>query len=340
MPAIHYGDFSIQLEEIQRTTPALRFMMGDEIYYAAVTDVKPDEPTLHFKHQSGMVYHLVPYISIESLVYEAPDQTAYINTCITTETLAPGIYEIKVKGGRGGDGGGLATYQNAPGQEAIENVCIFTVPEITPISIFRGGNGNNGLSGAKSGNATAPGGGGASGAPAAVFVNGRICESPGGFGGRGAGGFSSNTGVVLYGRGAGGGYSSNSDGESGYANSAFAVGGGGGGGPSGLGGAGFNLSPDTYALPGGAAIGLSSGPGGDARLYNTSNGNTVAADGGIAGGGAVQWSCGGSMLYSYGGGAGGGLATGNKGARGGSGGSGVTTVTTGSYVRIYRIGSI
>ncbi len=336
MPVLYYNNISIQLEEVQRTSPALKFLMGDTIYYASVTDVRPDQPTLHFKHHNGMIYHLVPATGIE-LVYEVASLVSNINRCITDVILQPGVYQVKVMGGRGGDGGGAVEQSNSPGFGAAEQICNFTITSVTNISVFRGGNGNNGIGGSKSGNATAPAGGGASGAPSAVIVNGEICKSEGGGGGRGGGGFLTNGSVYLYGRGAGGGFGVYQDGDGGFAQdtgAAFVVGGGGGGAPNGLGGAGYSLSSITYAVAGANAVGINSGGGGDAVMRN------LTARGGSASQGSVQWSCGGHSLYSYGGGSAGGLVGGNKTATGGIGGSGVTTTMTDSYVRIYKVGDV
>ncbi len=179
MPVIYYNNISIELQEVQRTTPSLKFLVGDQIYYASVSTVAPDDETLHLKSNDGTVYHIVPHIADGTMVYEVPDQTNSMNRCITNTTLQPGTYQVNVKGGRGGDGGGNATNQNSPGFEATERTCEFTLTQATSISVFRGGNGNPGGVGQKSGNATAPAGGGASGGPSAVIINGEICLSEG-----------------------------------------------------------------------------------------------------------------------------------------------------------------
>lgn len=342
MPTIYFHELAIQLSETRLTASSLNFTIDDKTYYASVTKDEPEIKTLRFKDDQGQIYYLVNAKEIEEeLQFSLSENVTAENTnaCISNAvTLPAGTYRVKLKGGRGGDGGTPSgvNAQHSLGLEAIEQTYEFQLSEPTPIYAFKGGDGMPGTAGGKDGPAYAPSGGGSSGGPSAIIVKGQLMISQGGFGGSGGNGVLSNGTLYEYGAGAGGGDGPQKNGAAGFANAAqqFAVGGGGGAAPGGLGGAGYTDPNNTrwYSNPGQDAVGNDSGAGGTA--FNT---NSYAGVGGVPGTGSVQWSCGGHALYSYGGGSGGGLATKNKGATGGSGGSGTTSTSSSSYIDIYKL---
>lgn len=307
MPAIHIGDIQIPVQMVQQTTPSLKIMDATgTVYYAdAMAGACPDS----VKVSDGTNVYSV---GTQYLYYESDS----VNSCDTI-SLPPGCYSVQVRGGRGGAGGG----NGGAGMDAVAQTYSFTITQQTDAVVFRGGDGNAGAVNT-SGNAASGGGGGASGVASMFAINGAVVMSDCGAGGGGNAGDMSN---------ALGGYA-----DSGLGNGFFLCGAGGGGAPSGSGGDG--ASSGAYrADAGGDGTGTGGGDGGAAhRMLSERSGGD--------GGATLSFSCGGQMLYSYGGGGGGGVqASSNvpyRDVNGGAGGTGSTGASDTSYVRIYKFGNV
>ena len=289
MPAINIGDIQIQVQAAQNTTPSLKFMTRDgTIYYAdAALGVCPNSLMVG----DGTKNYT---IGTSQLVYWAEN----IDSCETI-SLAAGCYTAYVMGGRGGDGGNNA----GNGGNATVATYSFNLTATTDVYVFRGGDGNAGGANASSGGIYSGGGGGASGAPSFIQVGTEYVISQGGDGGAGGGGYNNSKEEQECGAGGGGsatnaGSGLSASGTDSIGNDGFVCGGGGGGSLGGSGGA--TTSGFLYnGLAGTDATDTTGGTGGDssmAGLFGSSR-----ATGG-AGGANVSWSCGGQMIYSYGGG--------------------------------------
>lgn len=93
MPVLNFSDFQYVLEEVQKTTPALKFKdSAGKLFYLPVVQGSCPE-SLKLKTSDGTTYRL----DVKTLVYE--ENT--LNTCQTV-SLKPGCYFVELKGGKGG----------------------------------------------------------------------------------------------------------------------------------------------------------------------------------------------------------------------------------------------
>lgn len=323
MPALYIGDFQVQLQTVKNTSPALHVMnsSGDVLY----ADAMLGDCSGAIKVSDGKNIYS---IGMKKLVHEITS----INSCENI-VLTPGCYYVEVRGGRGGDGGN--NYGN--GVDAITQTYSFSITADTNITVFRGGDGNSGDFGTNDGISTG-GSGGASGVPSLFTMNDIVVKSEGGAGGIGASAIDANGVAQNCGGGGGGNANDLSNGLNGYAdsslnNSFFICGGGGGGAPSGRGGQ--EASSGLYRGAAGENGSLSNaGKGGDAhRLLSEHTGGN--------GGETISFSCGGQLLYSYGGGGSGAIeakAMNSINMDGYRGASGSTGSSSTSFVRIFKFG--
>lgn len=325
MPVLNVGDIQVQVETVKRASPSLNFMdSSGNIFYAKLS--RGSCPGTLKVMVDGAIYNTGTY----GLYYESGAS----NKCETVQ-LEPGCYHVEVLGGRGGDGGN----NSGSGGAAVPATYDFTITTATVAYVLRGGNGNAGAM-VNDGNIYSGGGGGASGMGSVFVVNDVVTESVGGSGGRGGFGFDDLGNVHEACGGGGGNAGANSDGLVGFAaenwggNDTYICGGGGGGSASGTGGGGASSSSLT-TNPGTAGSGTAGGNGGGfRRLLSRIDGGT--------GGATISQTCGGHVVYSYGGGGGGAASAkgllgfiGVKNLAGGNGGSGVSDTSDG-YVRIMR----
>lgn len=308
------------------TEHKLWFQVGNETMCLPMTaSFVPN--TLHVEH-NGVTYSAGQL----ELFYEA----SVFNSCQSV-SLPRGLYCVELLGGHGGDGG------NNPGSGIASDDAkyeCFEVSKTTTVSVFRGGDGNNG-SVNSNGNVRSGGGGGASGVPSLFAMENTVFVSSGGAGGTGGGARDYSGDNINCGGGGGGNASSGGNGLNGSVNAALSndfivCGGGGGGAVSGTGGTratGNALIFLTYTADAGSNAGSNAGGAGGAAHRTTSQ------KAGGNGGNNTTYTCAGTSLVSYGGGGGGGVCTRFSSyvdLNGGDGGSGSTGTSSTSYVRIYR----
>lgn len=328
-PILHVGKYAFKAHTDKRTTPSLCLKPGDgtETYYVDLYEDNGYEHGLRVKH-NGKTYSAGRY----EIFYE----TNVFNSCQSV-SLPKGFYCVELLGGRGGDGGNNSG--SGVASSDVKHEC-FELDETTTVSVFRGGDGNNG-SVNSSGNVRSGGGGGASGVPSLFAMGNTVLVSSGGAGGAGGTGHDYSGNDKNCGAGGGGNATSGGAGSDGAVtaslnNSFFVCGGGGGGAVSGTGGAkatGTVLIFFTITADNGSDAGANGGGGGGAAH------RTSSQKAGGNGGSNTTYTCAGTSLVSYGGGGGGGVcARSSSGTdlNGGNGGSGSTGTSSSSYVRIYR----
>lgn len=329
MPVLSVGDFQIAVDTVQKTEHALKFKDVSGAVYYAPASVGNCPSSLKIK--SGDTVYTVG----ESKLYQ---EVTSFNSCEKI-SLIPGCYTVVIMGGRGGDGG----HKSGNGGLAVEQVYSFNLTENTDVYALRGGDGNNGGVNSSS-DIYSGGGGGASGVPSMFAVGTEYIISQGGAGGNGAGGYDNDGAEQNCGAGGGGfidggGNGLEATGTDSWLSDGFVCGAGGGGAVGGTAGAassGFLYNGSA----GSGATDSAGGNGGDSSMSGLlgSSGST-----GGTGGANVSYSCGGVMVWSYGGGGGGAVSTGGLfgsgvGVNGGNGGSGGRNTSSSSYVRIYRFG--
>ena len=327
-PVLHIGKYALKAHADKRTVPSLCLKPegGTQTYYVDLYQDNGYAHGLRLKH-NGVTYSAGRF----ELFYEA----SVFNSCQTV-SLPKGFYCVDLLGGRGGAGGnnsgsGLVSTD-------VKHEC-FELNETTSVSVFRGGDGNNG-SVNSNGSVRSGGGGGASGVPSLFAVGNTVLVSKGGAGGVGGAARDYNGDNKNCGAGGGGNASAGgagSDGLVNYAlNNTFLIcGGGGGGAVSGTGGASAERTVlfFSYTADAGSNAGSSAGGAGGAAHRSTSQKS------GGSGGNNTTYTCAGTSLVSYGGGGGGAVCTRASSyvdLNGGNGGSGSTGTSSSSYVRIYR----
>ncbi len=324
--ALHIGNTILVPRTTCDTEHKLWFQVGNETMCMPMTEnFVPN--TLHVEY-NGVTYSAGQL----ELFYEA----SVFNSCQSV-SLPQGLYCVELLGGHGGDGGNNTGSGLASNDAKYE---CFEVSKTTTVSVFRGGDGNNG-SVNSNGKVRSGGGGGASGVPSLFAVGNTVFVSGGGSGGTGGGARDYSGDNINCGGGGGGNASSGGNGLNGAVNAALSndfivCGGGGGGAVSGTGGTratGTALLFLTYTADAGSNAGSNAGGAGGAAHRTTSQ------KAGGNGGDNTTYTCAGTSLVSYGGGGGGGVCTRSSGyvdLTGGTGGSGSTGTSSTSYVRIYR----
>ncbi len=327
---LHVGDFGFKTHTDKRTSPSLcvGFDGNPQTYYIDLHEDNGYEHGLRVEY-NNRVYSAGGF----ELFYE---ETSF-NNCKSVQ-LPKGFYCVDVLGGRGGDGG--SNSGSGVASNDVKHEC-FEVTETTNVSVFRGGDGNNGDDSEERGKVRSGGGGGASGVPSLFAMGNTILVSNGGAGGNGGSGYDYNGNNKNCGAGGGGNISGGGNGTNGMVNASmnnnfFVCGGGGGGAVSGSGGTsatGTALLILKYtADAGGNATANAAGGGGNAH-------RTTSEKSGGSGGNNVSYSCGVTSLVSYGGGGGGAVCARSSSYTdldGAAGGSGSTGTSSTSYVRIYR----
>ena len=328
-PLLHVGKYALKTHADKRTTPSicLKPEGSAQTYYVDLYQDNGYAHGLRLKH-NGVTYSAGRF----ELFYEA----AVFNSCQSVSL--PKVFScVDLLGGRGGNGGNNSGSGSVSAD--VKHEC-FELNETTSVSVFRGGDGNNG-SVNSSGSVRSGGGGGASGVPSLFAFGDTVLVSNGGAGGNGGPGYDYNGNNKNCGAGGGGNMSRGGNGTNGVVNASlnasfFVCGGGGGGAVSGTGGAGDTGSALiflTYTADAGSSAGANAGGAGGGAHRSTSQKS------GGSGGNNTTYTCAGTSLVSYGGGGGGAVCARSSSyvdLNGGNGGSGSIGTSSSSYVRIYR----